>query len=99
MPNEPYKDVIWLRKHYVSDRRKLTDIQKILHDQYAVDVTVQTLYNWCKKFDLLKFRGKGRNLKRGTKKMPKSPMQIRVEKERRQRQRMNKIAKNSRRPK
>jgi hypothetical protein len=41
------------------------------------------LYNWCKKYDLLKFRGKGRNLA-VTSKKPKSPMQQAAERRKRE---------------
>ena len=98
MANEPYKDIMWLRQKYVTERRKLTDIQKILKEQYQIDVTPQTLYNWAKKFELLKSRGKGRNLKAGTKRMPKSPMQLRMEKIRRDQRKFKQAAKRTKRP-
>lgn len=65
---EPYKDKGWLYEHYVKKRRNLTDICQMLETQYNLKVTPQTVYNWCEKYDLLKFRGKGRKLK---KQMPK----------------------------
>jgi hypothetical protein len=61
--NELYKQREWMHYQYVQKRRNLTDIAKILHNQYGVKVSSQTIYNWAKKFDLLKYRGKGRNLK------------------------------------
>jgi hypothetical protein len=86
--------MFFMRQHYVTNRRNLTDIQKIIKEQYNMEVTPQTLYNWCKKFDLLKFRGKGRRLKQ-PRQFAKSPMQLRMEKERRERRRMNQLAKKS----
>lgn len=82
MTLEPYKDKSWLYEHYVKKRMNLTDIVKILKQTYNIEISPQGLYNWCKKYDLLKFRGKGRNLA-VTSKRPKSPMQ--QESERRKR--------------
>jgi hypothetical protein len=82
MALEPYKDKSWLYEHYVKKRMNLTDIVKILKQTYNIEISPQGLYNWCKKYDLLKFRGKGRNLA-VTSKRPKSPMQ--QESERRKR--------------
>jgi len=79
---EPYKDKQWLYQHYVQKRMNLKDIQKILKDNYNVSVTVQAIYNWVDRYDLLKYRGKGRNLKKkavGGKPVAKSPMQLRIE--------------------
>jgi hypothetical protein len=79
---EPYKDKEWLYHHYVQKRMNLKDIVKILKDSYNVSITVQGLYNWVDKYDLLKYRGKGRNLRAksvGGKSIPKSPMQMRIE--------------------
>ena len=62
MALEPYKDKSWLYEHYVKKRMNLTDIVKLLKQTYNIEITPQGLYNWCSKYDLLKFRGKGRNL-------------------------------------
>lgn len=83
MTLEPYKDKSWLYEHYVKKRMNLTDIVKVLKQTYNIEISPQGLYNWCKKYDLLKFRGKGRNLA-VTSKRPKSPMQ--QESERRKRE-------------
>jgi len=93
---EPYKQKEWLYAHYVQKRMNLKDIQKLLKDSYNVSITVQALYNWVERYDLLKFRGKGRNLRAKTQHKnaaPKSPMQLKMEalkREQRRRQRMNK---------
>jgi hypothetical protein len=79
-----YKDKSWLYEHYVRKRMNLTDICKLLKQTYNIEITPQALYNWCKKYDLLKFRGKGRNLKSTALKRPQSPMQREVEARRRQ---------------
>lgn len=62
MANEPYKDKSFLYEMYVQRRMNLTDIAKLLEKSYNIVVTPQAIYNWVKKYDLLKFRGKGRNL-------------------------------------
>jgi len=84
MALEPYKDKTWLYEHYVRKRMNLTDIVKLLKQTYNVEISPQGLYNWCKKYDLLKFRGKGRNLS-ATSKKPKSPMQRKAEQMKRDR--------------
>jgi hypothetical protein len=71
----------------------LTDICKVLKQSYNIEVTPQAVYNWCKKYDLLKFRGKGRNLSATTLRRPKSPLQQQVEKRRREQQKANKLRK------
>lgn len=83
---EPYKDKGWLYEHYVKKRMKLTDICKVLKQTHNIEVTPQALYNWCKRYDLLKFKGKGRVLKGVSQRRPKSPMQEKVERMRRERQ-------------
>ena len=88
MALEPYKDKAWLFEHYVKKRMNLTDICKVLKNSYNIEVTPQALYNWCKKYDLLKYRGKGRNLASTSNRKPKSPMQEKVEKMRRDRAKM-----------
>jgi hypothetical protein len=58
----------------------------VLKQTHNIEVTPQALYNWCKKYDLLKFKGKGRVLKGVSQRRPKSPMQERVERMQRERQ-------------
>jgi len=86
---EPYKDKQWLYDHYVKRRMNLTDICKRLKESYNIEVTPQAVYNWVKKYDLLKYRGKGRNLGQTSMRRPKSPMQQAVEKKRREMQKIN----------
>ena len=83
MPLEPYKDKGWLYEHYVKKRMNLSDIAKRLDQSHNITISPQALYNWVKKFDLLKFRGKGRNLSNTSMKRPKSKMQSEVEKQKR----------------
>ena len=61
----------------------LSDIAKRLDQSHNITISPQALYNWVKKFDLLKFRGKGRNLSNTSMKRPKSKMQSEVEKQKR----------------
>lgn len=93
MAHEVYQDKAWLYEHYVQKRMNLTDICKVLKQSYNVEVTPQAVYNWCKKYDLLKFRGKGRNLSATTLRRPKSPLQQQVEKRKREQQKANKLRK------
>jgi hypothetical protein len=88
-----YKDKAWLYEHYVQKRMNLTDICKVLKQSYNIEVTPQAVYNWCKKYDLLKFRGKGRNLSSTALRRPKSPLQEQVERRRREQQKANKLRK------
>jgi hypothetical protein len=67
----------------------LTDICKRLKESYNIEVTPQAVYNWVKKYDLLKYRGKGRNLSSTSMRRPKSPMQKQVEQKRREMQKIN----------
>jgi hypothetical protein len=84
MANEPYKDKAFLYEMYVQRRMNLTDICKHLKDSYNIEVTPQAIYNWVKKYDLLKFRGKGRNLAAaGGQKRPKSQAQLDAEQRKR----------------
>ena len=83
MALEPYKDKGWLYEHYVKKRMNLADIAKRLDQSHNITISPQALYNWVKKFDLLKFRGKGRNLASTSMKRPKSKMQSEVEKQKR----------------
>ena len=84
MANEPYKDKSFLYEMYVQRRMNLTDICKHLKDSYNIEVTPQAICNWVKKYDLLKFRGKGRNLGAGGPKRAKSQAQIDAEKRKRE---------------
>ena len=88
---EPYKDKGWLYEHYVKKRMRLTDICKVLKQTHNIEVTPQALYNWCKRYDLLKYKGKGRTLKGISQRRPKSPMQERVERMQRERQKAFRI--------
>lgn len=67
----------------------LTDIVKLIEKDYGIQVSAQTIYNWVKKYDLLKYRGKGRNLSATSRKRPKSPMQELVEKQKREARKAN----------
>lgn len=93
MASEPYKDKSFLYEHYVSKRMNLTDITKLLEKNYNVKTSPQTIYNWCKKYDLLKYRGKGRNLSAGKLKAPKSPAQKMIEQKRREMKKQNELKK------
>lgn len=62
----------------------LTDVVKLLKQTYNIEITPQGLYNWCKKYDLLKFRGKGRNLRDTSGRKPVSPMLQLAEKRKRE---------------
>lgn len=88
MAMEPYKDKAWLYEHYVKKRMNLTKICEILSKSYNIQMTPQGLYNWVKKYDLLKYRGKGRNLASTSARRPKSPMQQEVERRRREQRKM-----------
>ena len=85
MALEPYKDRAWLYEHYVTKRMNLKDIAKRLEQSHNISITQQALYNWVKRFDLLKFRGKGRNLASTAGRRPKSAMQEKTESMRRSR--------------
>lgn len=93
MALEPYKDKAFLYEHYVKKRMNLTDIAKLLQKNYNITVTPQAIYNWCKKYDLLKYRGKGRSLSSAKIKRPKSPAQIEVERRRRENRKRNQARK------
>lgn len=67
---EPYKQKDWLYERYVKRRKNLKDIVQELDDTYNIKISTQALYNWIKRYDLLKFRGKGRNLKANTRRNP-----------------------------
>jgi hypothetical protein len=87
MSLEPYKDRTWLYEHYVRKRMNMTDIVKLLKQTYNIEITPQGLYNWCKKYELLRFRGKGRNLSSSAQRKPQSPMQAQVERRKREQRR------------
>lgn len=72
MTEQPYKDKAFLYEMYVKRRMNLTDICKHLKETYSIEVTPQAIYNWVKKYDLLKFRGKGRNLSKTSMRRPQS---------------------------
>jgi IS30 family transposase len=96
---EPYKDKDWLYKHYVQRRMDSKDICELLLEKYNVKISPQGLYNWLKKYDLLKYRGKGRSLNanlQGAKmkkkgraggKKPLSPMEQRLRQQAKNRKR------------
>lgn len=90
MALEPYKEKQWLYQHYIVKRMKLKDIAKLLKDTYNITITEQALYNWCKKYDLPRLKGKGRRLganlqhKGPAKKAVKSPARQRQEQMRKQ---------------
>ena len=75
MQSEPYKDKAFLYEMYVKRRMDLTDICTHLQNTYNIEVTPQAIYNWVKKYDLLKFRGKGRNLSATNMRRPQSEAQ------------------------
>lgn len=89
MALEPYKDKAFLYEHYVRKRMNLTDIVKLLEKNYNIKVSPQAVYNWCKKYDLLKFRGKGRNLSAGRAARPKSQAQLVAEQRKKQIRKQN----------
>ena len=60
---KPYHSKQWLYDHYVKKRMNLTDIAALLREKYNIAVSPQTLYNYVEKYDLLRYRGKGRKLK------------------------------------
>ena len=88
-----YKDREWLYEHYVKKRMNLSDIAKRLKKGYGIEVTPQAIYNWCKKYDLLKYRGKGRKMMNSGKKRPKSPAQKEMERRRREMKKINDMRK------
>lgn len=96
MANEPYKDKAFLYEMYVQRRMNLTDICKHLSKTYNIEVTPQAIYNWVKKYDLLKFRGKGRKLATGGQKRQKSQAQLESERRKRDQSKMNKFKKQGR---
>lgn len=96
MALEPYKDKAFLFEHYVKKRMNLTDIVKLLQKNYNITVTPQAVYNWCKKYDLLKYRGKGRSLSSHRPARPKSNAQRAAEARKKELQKRNKLRKKGR---
>jgi IS30 family transposase len=90
MALEPYKDKAFLYEMYVKRRMNLTDICKHLKNSYNIEVSPQAIYNWVKKYDLLKFRGKGRNLSATSMRRPESPAQKAAAQRKRELQRRTK---------
>lgn len=88
MASKPYQDRLLLHELYVKKRMTMTSIQKYFEDKYGCVVSSQTIYNYLKKYDLLKYRGKGRRNVVG-KKPVLSPMAMRAQQiKREQRRRM-----------
>jgi hypothetical protein len=84
-----YQDRTFLYEHYVRKRMNLKDICELLEKNYNTKITTQGLYNWIKKNDLLKYRGKGRKLGANLQKpkgqsMGKSPARVKQERMRQQ---------------
>lgn len=59
---KPYQDKSLLYQLYVVKRMNIKDIAELFKANYNCNATAQTVYNWIKQYDLLKYRGKGRNL-------------------------------------
>jgi hypothetical protein len=59
-----YEDPFWLHTQYVTKKKSAKEIADFCN------VTEMTVWNWLKKFDLLKKRGKGRVLGARTVKKP-----------------------------
>jgi hypothetical protein len=92
---EVYKQKDWFYYHYVQKRMNLSDIQKLLKEKHGITISAQALYNWAKKHDLLKFRGKGRRLKPFQPgKRVISPMEKKMAEVRKQQRQRNKYKKN-----
>ena len=84
-----YQDKDFLYEHYVRRRMNLKDICELMEKKYNTTISTQGLYNWIKKFDLLKYRGKGRKLgantqKRNAMKMQQNPARLREQRLRKQ---------------
>ena len=60
--SKPYHDKNLLYQLYVVKRMNIKDIAELFKTNYNCASTPQTVYNWIKKHDLLKYRGKGRNI-------------------------------------
>lgn len=59
---KPYQDKSLLYQLYVVKRMNIKDIAELFKTNYNCKTTPQTVYNWIKNYDLLKYRGKGRNI-------------------------------------
>jgi len=74
---------------YVKKRMSLKDITNLLEKNYNEKISPQALYNWLEKYDLLKYRGKGRKRVAGPKRSGsgqqgrKSPAKMQQERVRR----------------
>jgi hypothetical protein len=80
---------------YVKKRLNLKDITQILEKQYNVKISSQALYNWLEKYDLLKYRGKGK--KRGANmQRPKTGLQSAKSPARMRQERVRKAAQSRR---
>lgn len=84
-----YQDKNWLYEHYVRRRMNLKDICDLMEKNYNTKISTQALYNWIKKYDLLKYRGKGRKLgantqKKNNIKMAQNPARLREKRMRQQ---------------
>lgn len=89
---KPYQDRALMYELYVKRRMTMTQIHKHLEEKYGYEGSSQTIYNWLKRFDLLKYRGKGRKSISNAQKPTLSPMaqkaqQIRREQKKRMKQR------------
>jgi hypothetical protein len=97
MALEPYKDKQWLYYHYVQKRMNLKDITALLEKTYNIKVTPQAIYNWLVKYDLPKFRGKGRKMGANMQGKKKASMGKRPDRAREERMRAMAKAKKKRR--
>jgi hypothetical protein len=84
MALEPYKQKDWLYHHYVQKRMNLKDIVALLEKNYGMKITPQAVYNWLVKYDLPRYRGKGRKIganmqRKGSSNMGKRPDKLREE--------------------
>jgi hypothetical protein len=91
---KPYQDKNLLYELYVKRRMTMTDIHKYFQEKYGYEGTSQTIYNWLKRYDLLKYRGKGRrsatNQKPALSPMAKQAAQMRRDQRKIMKQRMGK---------
>lgn len=59
---KPYQDKSLMYNLYVTKRMNIKDIAELFKNNYNCPCTAQTVYNWLQNHDLLKYRGKGRNM-------------------------------------
>ena len=90
MPAKAYQEPNLLYELYVKKRMTMTDIQKYFEERYGVKVTGQTIYNHLKKYDLLKYRGKGKSTASGRMKPKLSPTAIAAQQRVREQRKMMK---------